>query len=411
MVSPVSVVSRAALPGSRLLLIRVLLAAALTLPGCSGGSSGWAANSPVQGSLVQGSLVQVSPVPVRPLAHGVFVAGPEAPEDAVTDAQLDAYSAAVGVPGVAGGPGLAYVYLSNNWFRSRHFPVQVVRRVQARGAAPVVRLMLRSSDEAATGPDGSYTDAGYTLAELAGGALDADLTVWAREAARLPGPLYVEYGTEVNGDWFGWNARWNGHERGAALFVRAYRHLVGVVRQAGASNVRWVFHVAAQDDPQTDGPQTDGSQTDGRPGWNRLEAYYPGGDVISVLGVSAYGAQTPQDTDIRSLRSQLDAVLPRLGALAPGKPVLLLEFGSAAGASVTPEAWAGAALNDLTSGRWPQLRGFSWWNSAWQNDDQAAHDTEMRVERQPLLAAVFRRYLGHTSLGTGSVTSTLDLRP
>ena len=372
--------SRATLLGSRL-----LLAAALTLPGCSGGSSGGAADRPVQGRAAPG----------RALAHGVFVAGPDAPEDAVTDARLDAYTAAVG------GPGLAYVYLSNNWYYSRHFPAEVARRVQARGAVPVVRLMLRSSDEAATGPDGSYTDMGYTLAELAGGTLDGDLTVWAREAAQLPGPLYVEYGTEVNGDWFGWNARWNGKESGTALFVRAYRHLINVVRQAGASNVRWVFHVAAQDDPQTDG------QT----GWNRLEAYYPGGDVISVLGVSAYGAQTPQDTDVRSLRSQLDVVLPRLGALAPGKPVLLLEFGSAAGASVTPETWAGAALGDLLSGRWPQLRGFSWWNSAWQNDDVAAHDTEMRVERQPLLAAVFRKYLSNPPLDHSAVTSTLELEP
>ena len=354
---------------------RLLLAVALTLPGCSGGSSGEAAGDPVQGS----------PAPVRPLAHGVFVAGPDAPEDAVPEAQLDAYTAAVGVSG------LAYVYLSNTWYSSRHFPVQVARRVQARGAVPVVRLMLRSNGEAATGPD-----LGYTLAELAGGTLDADLTVWAREAAQVPGTVYVEYGTEVNGDWFGWNARWNGKESGAALFVRAYRHLINVARQAGASNVRWVFHVAAQDDPQTDG------QT----GWNRLEAYYPGGDVISVLGVSAYGAQTPQDTDVRSLRSQLDGVLPRLKTLAPAKPVLLLEFGSAAGASVTPEAWAEAALSDLTSGRWPQLRGFSWWNSAWQNDDVAAHDTEMRLERQPLLASVFRR-----SLGNSSVASVLNLKP
>jgi len=317
----------------------------------------------------------------RPLAQGVFVASPGTPEDEVPESQLGAYVSA------SGSPGLAYVYLTNNWFRSRHFPTSVVARVRARGAVPVVRLMLRSSDDEATGPD-----ADYPLSDLTSGRLDADLKVWAREAASVPGPVYAEYGTEMNGNWFAWNAAWNGQEKGAAQFVQAYRHLVNVVREAGAGNVRWIFHVAAQDDPDV--------------AWNRLEAYYPGGDFISVLGVSAYGAQTPQEEDIQSLREQLDAVMPRLHALAPTKPALLLEFGSVAGASVKPEAWADAALNDLTSGRWPQLRGFSWWNSAWQNDAVTAHDSELRVERQPELAAVFRRYLG-----SGKVSSTLDLSP
>ena len=322
-----------------------------------------------------------TPVMVRPLAHGVFVASPDTPEDAVPEAQLAAYTAATG------GKALAYVYLTNNWFYSRQFPAEVVRRVQARGATPVVRLMLRSSDEEASGPDPLYT-----LARIADGTFDPDLRAWASGAARAGGVIYAEYGTEVNGDWFGWNARWNGQAAGAALFVRAYRHLAHVVADAGADNVRWVFHVAAEDDPQQD--------------WNRLEAYYPGGDLISVLGVSAYGAQTPQDDPIQSLRVQLDRVVPRLNRLAPGKPLLLLEFGSAAGAAVAPEAWAEAALHDLLSGRWPSVRGFSWWNSAWPNDDDPSHDTELRLERQPAVAAVFRK-----ALVSPRVSQTLDLSP
>ncbi|WP_424950251.1 glycoside hydrolase family 26 protein [Deinococcus sp.] len=321
----------------------------------------------------------------RPLAHGVFVASPDAPEDAVPEAQLGAYTAATGEAA------LAYVYLSNNWFYSRQFPGRVVLRVRARGATPIIRLMLRSSDERASGPNTS-ADTGYGLAEVAGGRLDEDLKLWAGEAARVPGVIYVEYGTEVNGDWFAWNARWNGKDGGAGLFVRAYRHLVNVVRAAGATNVRWIFHVAAQDDPQEP--------------WNRLEAYYPGGDVVSVLGVSAYGAQSPKEGGVQSLRAQLDGVLPRLAALAPGKPVLLLEFGSAARASVSPETWTAAALADLIGGRWPQIRGFSWWDSAWRNDADPSHDTELRVERQPALAAVFRKYLS-----SGALTRTLDLSP
>ena len=310
------------------------------------------------------------------------MSSPDVPEDVVPQGQLDAYIAAVGRD-------LAYVYLTNNWFYSRHFPLEVARRVRARGAVPVVRLMLRASDDEAGDPDGA--EAGYSLAELAGGELDADLTTWAREASQLDGLIYAEYGTEVNGQWFSWNARWNGEQAGAALFVRAYRHLAHVVEAAGAHNVRWIFHMAAEDDPATV--------------WNHLEAYYPGGDIINVLGISAYGTQTPLETDIQSLRIQLDSVMPRLALLAPQKPALLLEFGSVAGASEKPEVWADTALKDLISGRWPQLRGFSWWDSGFRQDDGAPL-SEMRVERQPALAAIFRR-----QLSSERVSTVLDLQP
>ncbi|OLV17392.1 glycosyl hydrolase [Deinococcus marmoris] len=316
------------------------------------------------------------------LAHGVFVASPEQPEDVVPEAQLNAYVAAVGRE-------LAYVYLTNNWFRDRAFPAEQVARVRARGATPFIRLMLRSSDEEAVRPDPLFP-----LQVIIAGQFDDDLRAWGAAAGRVDGPVYAEYGTEVNGSWFAWNARWNGETAGAAQFVQAYRRMAKLVREGGGSNVRWVFHVAAQDDPPVR--------------WNTLESYYPGGDVISVLGVSAYGAQSPLDApeDLLSLRAQLDDVMPRLSALAPSKPALLLEFGSARGAAVAPEAWAGAALKDLTDGRWPSLRGFSWWDSAWAIDDDPRHDTEMRVETQPALAAIFRRFL----VGAG-VTERLNLTP
>jgi hypothetical protein len=51
--------------------------------------------------------------------------------------------------------------------------------------------------------------------------------------------------------------------------------------------------------------------------------------------------------------------------------------------------WAQAALDNLFANRWPRVRGFSWWNEYWQNDDNPAHDTTMRVQDIPALAAVF----------------------
>ncbi len=128
--------------------------------------------------------------------------------------------------------------------------------------------------------------------------------------------------------------------------------------------------------------------------WNRFERYYPGDRWVDWIGLSAYGAQTPQEDAWPRFRPQLDRAVPRLLALAPGKPLFLLELGVTDGnPRGSPVAWADGALRDVIGGRWPVLRGFSWWNETWQNDDIAAHDTDMRVQAIDGMPAVFRARL------------------
>jgi len=151
------------------------------------------------------------------------------------------------------------------------------------------------------------------------------------------------------------------------------------MRDEGAGNITWVFHVNGDDDPPTD--------------WNRLERYYPGSDVVDWIGVSAYGAQSPTESGV-SLRETLDAVYPRLTALPGDKPIVLLEFGSAANhPTIKPAEWADAALADLFAKRWPRMVGFSWWNEQWDNDDDTSHDSNMQLQDIPALAKIFHQRL------------------
>jgi hypothetical protein len=143
--------------------------------------------------------------------------------------------------------------------------------------------------------------------------------------------------------------------------------------------VTWVFHVNGDDDPAEP--------------WNAFENYWPGDDVVDWVGVSVYGAQTPLDTDWPLFADGMDAAVPRLVARAPGKPIFVFEFGVTAGDPLgDPAVWADDALSDLLADRWP-LRGFSWWNETWQNDDVAAHDTDMRVQTVTGLSDVFQSHL------------------
>ena len=232
------------------------------------------------------------------LYHGVYPGGRTGWEDDITPADLDAYEAAAGAEA-------AWVYFSNNWFRSRAFPAQKAAWITARGAVPFIRLMLRTANPPRLGHP-------FTLQRIIDGAFDADLRRWGRAAAAFGDPLVVEYGTEVNGEWFGWNGRWNGRADGPARFRRAYRHIVRTMDAQGADNITWVFHVNGQGWPRT--------------AWNRFENYYPGDAWVDWVGLSSYGALTPADRpgDWEDFRVALDRVVPRSGRDGPRQADLRL---------------------------------------------------------------------------------------
>jgi Glycosyl hydrolase family 26 len=322
---------------------------------------------------------RVAPPPPGHLYHGVAPIGVNSEEGAITPSELSSYEQQVGKTA-------AWVYFSNDWFQGRGFPLQTATWIRDTGAVPFIRLMLRSSHEQ------NVSEPVFTLDRIIRGDFDGDLRSWARAARDFASPLLVEYGTEVNGRWFSWNGLWNGGGSssgygdptladGPERFRDSYRHIVRVMREEGASNVTWVFHVNNRDIP--DEP------------WNRMEQYYPGDEWVDWIGVSVYGAQTPLDDEWPEFREVMDGAYPRLASLSASKPIVLLEFAVTTGhKDVDQAAWAEQALRDLVSLRWPRVIGFSWWNEAWQNDDNPAHDTNMRVQDSAALAGVFRGLVG-----------------
>ena len=81
--------------------------------------------------------------------------------------------------------------------------------------------------------------------------------------------------------------------------------------------------------------------------------------------------------------------------LAPGA-LFIFEFGitnNNAGCAAGP--WVESALGDLLGGRWPDVRGFAWWNERWNND--GAEGSDMLVQDDPAIAAAFRAALNGAS--------------
>jgi hypothetical protein len=322
------------------------------------------------------------------LYHGVYPGGRMGEEDDLTLADLTAYENAAGKTA-------AWVYVSNNWYHGRAFPTDTAAWIRGHGSVPYVRLMLRST------PDQGNADPIYSLDRILSGIFDNDLRAWCAGARDFGTRLIAEYGVEVNGEWFPWNGKWNGGGTktgygnpnlpdGPERFRDVYRRIIQTCRDEGARNVTWVFHVNDGDWPNT--------------AWNRFENYYPGNAYIDWLAISSYGAQTPLDNYWPIFRTSMDAAYPRLAALSLTKPIIVAEFGVTANNPLGSQSqWAQAALKDITTFRWPRLIGFSWWNETWQNDDNPAHDTDMRVQINPPLAQVFLNLVGNNPLVLGQI--------
>lgn len=303
------------------------------------------------------------------------------PEDKVSKRRIRRFEDTAGAP-------IAWAYFSNNWLRGIRFPSRNIDTIRAAGRTPFVRLMARSGFREG-GPDRRYTMASIIAGHWDDPSRDSDgLRRWCSQAAASGGPLLAEFGTEVNGDWFPWNGRWNGGGRrdrygdpalpdGPERFRDAYRHIIDLCREEGADNITWFFHVDADGEP--------------RRGWNRkLAAYYPGPSYIDWIGVSFYGSLDPR-WDWEQLRAGLDRSYSDLVELAAhgDKPLALLEFGTRE-ASSTPgrkARWITRALADVRH-RYPELDAISWWNERWRDEGRTI---DVRIDSSPSSTRAYRR--------------------
>ncbi len=214
------------------------------------------------------------------------------------------------------GKRIAWAYFSDNWYHEIGFPYEEVETIHRAGRVPFIRMMPRS-DIAEFEPDTVYT-----MQRIIDGVFDRQLLRWFTDAASTGYPLLVEFGTEVNGDWFPWNGLYNGGGRtdgygdpaypdGPERFRDAFRHLVELSRQAGATNITWFFHLDAQGEPEED--------------WNAFEYYFPGDDYVDWVGVSVYGPITPDDEYVEFDR-KLGAVYDRMCRMTT-RPLAVLETG------------------------------------------------------------------------------------
>lgn len=310
--------------------------------------------------------------PPQGIYHAAFPDfGPE--EDIVTSNRLRSFVSEVA------GKSITWAYFSDNWFDGIRFPSSAINRISKAGVIPFIRMMPR-----ADWSEGCRNKT-YSLQSIIDGQHDQALRGYARKTAEYTDPLIIEFGTEVNGNWFPWSGICHGGGRsngygspnladGPERFRDAYRHIIDIFRTEGAWNITWVLHLDAYSEPGAS--------------WNSFAAYYPGGDYIDWIGVSAYGAQSVGELSNwnPTFTNVMDNAYAELSGVDPNKPIAVLEFGVVEHPG--KHVWIRRALESIKSGRYPKVRAVSYWHSDWRNDDGSW--SRMRLDSSQVALSSYR---------------------
>jgi beta-mannanase len=135
------------------------------------------------------------------------------------------------------------------------FPAAFAATAASNGAVPLVQM----------DPDT------VSVAQIAAGRYDGYLSSYAEAVRAYRHPVIVSFGHEMNGSW----EPWGYGNASPATFVAAWRHVVTLFRNLGASNVTWLWTVNIIDDTQR------GKIPSPAPWW-------PGSSYVDWVGVDGY---------------------------------------------------------------------------------------------------------------------------
>lgn len=262
-----------------------------------------------------------------PIELGVYTASAGqlgAPEDA---AALDSYAAAVGRnPDIV----MDYSNITDPLLTPRE-----ISNLQARGETPLVTWQLFKS---------GWSGPTIPLAEIAAGNYDGYLRESAMLARSLPfNEVMIRFGHEMNGNWYGWSGD-------PSAYVSAWRHVVSVFRQEGATNVKWVW-----------APNVDN-------GSYPFASYFPGDEWVDYVGLDGYnwgtaGIGVNKWQSLEEVFSSSYAQITRLSA----RPVIITETSSSE-AGGDKASWITQGFLHTIPEQFPRVRAVIWFDRAQEED-------------------------------------------
>ncbi len=195
-----------------------------------------------------------------------------------------------------------------------------------------------------------------TLAQIARGAGDAWLRGYASQVAAYGYPVVIAWAHEMNGTWYPWGY---GHQS-PSTYVAAWRHVVQLFRDEGASNVTWLWTVNDTSTPHSP----------------PLRPWWPGRQWVNWVGIDGY-YYYPTDTFARVIGQALRQIRTFSNA-----PVLIAE--TAVGTTSDRETQIRSLLADA---RAADMIGLVWFD---EKQDNGIYHQDWRLQDDPAALAAFR---------------------
>ena len=293
-----------------------------------------------------------APAPAAPIALGAFIPGSH------DDPRLiDAFGRQVGREPVI-------VNSYKDW-SSLPFDRSELDSIWRRGAIPMITWEPWTSG-----------GRGFPLRAIAAGRFDRYLRRAAGSVALWGKPLFVRFAQEMNGNWFPWGRGVDGNT--ARDFRKAWKHVVELFRQQGATNVIWVWS-----------PNEDSA------GKFQFGPHYPGDEWVDWVAVDGFNFGGSEGWP--SFTRVFGGTYDRLVTIT-ARPVMIAETASSESGG-EKAAWIASALG-REAPRFSHVRALVWFDAASSRGDFRVNSSAAslrafrRAVASPAYSATRRTLLG-----------------
>lgn len=225
------------------------------------------------------------------------------------------------------GKGVSLYMIFHAW-NAGGFPQDRLNQIRNHGSIPVVSWESYDPDNA---------DA-TSWQNIAGGSMDNYIRQWAQESKNWGHPYFLRFDWEMNG-------YWQPYAKQSEWYVPMWKHVHDIFKETGTANATWVWC-----------PNIDGYAT------MPFDNLYPGNDYVDWVCMDGYNFGTSASWGSwESFSAVFTPTYNHLLRLAPGKPIMIAEIGSAEVGGSKAD-WINKMLTNDLPQKFPNIKAFIWFN-------------------------------------------------
>jgi beta-mannanase len=184
----------------------------------------------------------------------------------------------------------------------------------------------------------------YTTPQIISGNADTYLKAYAEGVKSYGKEIWLRPFHEANGDWYDWGIAKSGAGNTNQTLIDAWKHVVTIFRNAGVTNVKWVW---------TTNATNSGSAS--------FTGWFPGDDWVDMVSIDGYNWGTAQSWS--KWQSFTQVFTPAYNALSiSSKPLFIPEF-SCSEHGGDKAQWIKDMFNDIPS-KFPRIFALMWFSQS-----------------------------------------------